>query len=370
MHGSDNGRQASDRARLESPPEPADALRTVAGYRLLRRIGEGGMSTVYLSYDIPARRTVAVKLLADHLTSKPEFVSRFYREARLSRLLQHSNLVGGYDAGYDAETNRHYLVLEFIDGPSSQTVLSRLGQLPVGLAVRIGIDIARALEFLHNRDYVHRDVKPDNILLHPDGVAKLADLGLAKRLKDDTHLTSVDQGVGTSYYMPYEQALNSSLVDARSDIFSLGATLYHLITGHVPFPGSSHEEIIREKEKGAYAPMRRLNPDVPEALERIVATTLALDPRARYQAVAELADELESTRLAEALPPFALAAEDGLHPTADDALGDTPTRVDHILPRLAGNSTVNPDQQMNQSQLLLLLLGEVILVGGVLGSWV
>jgi serine/threonine-protein kinase len=341
VQGSDNGRQGLGHARRESAPESAETLRAVAGYRLLRRIGEGGMSTVYLSYDIPARRTVAVKLLADHLTDKPEFVSRFYREARLSRLLQHANLVSGYNAGYDAETNRHYLVLEFIDGPSSQTALARMEQLPVGMAVRIGIDIARALEFLHDRDYVHRDVKPDNILLHPDGLAKLADLGLAKRLKDDAHLTSVNQGVGTSYYMPYEQALNSSLVDARSDIFSLGASLYHLLTGQVPFPGSSHEEIIREKEKGEYLPMRRLNPEIPDSLEHVLATTLALDPRARYQSAAGLAADLESTGLAEPIPALPLDPED-LPPSTPNDLIDTPTRVDHLTPRLSEKPAILP----------------------------
>ncbi len=353
MHGSESGRQASDRVRPSS--ESDETVRTVAGYRLLRRIGEGGMSTVYLSYDIPARRTVAVKILADHLTAKPEFVSRFYREARLSRLLRHGNLVGGDNAGYDAESNKHYLVLEFVEGPSSQTVLARLGKLPVPLVVQIGIDIARALDFLHERDYVHRDVKPDNILLHPDGYAKLADLGLAKRLKDDTHLTSVSQGVGTSYYMPYEQALNSSLVDARSDIFSLGATLYHLLAGQVPFPGTSHEEIIREKEKGKYIPIRRLNPEVPEAIERILATTLALDPRARYQSAGDLAEALEATGLARPIPSFAFAEEPGSYATPDDSFGETPTRVDHLPPRVSTSSPILPDR----TALLLLFCGVV-----------
>ena len=195
-------------AERERPPHgrsdaPDGAPRTVAGFRLLRKIGEGGMSAVYQSYDVSAGRPVAVKLLADHLASQTEFVGRFYREARLSRVLEHPHIVQGHASGYDADTGKHYLVLEFIDGPTAHGALARLGRLPVGAAVRIGIDIARALEFLHDRQYVHRDVKPDNILLHPGGGAKLADLGLAKQLTDDAQLTAIHQGVGTSYYMPY-----------------------------------------------------------------------------------------------------------------------------------------------------------------------
>jgi serine/threonine-protein kinase len=304
--------------------------RAVGGYRLLRQVGEGGMSTVFLCYDVPGRRAVAVKLLADHLASQPQFVNRFYREARLSRLLHHPNIVRGYAAGYDQHANRHYLVLEFIDGPSAHTALTKLGRLPVGVATRIGIDIARALHFLHGRNYVHRDVKPDNVLLHPDGTAKLADLGLTKQLSDDTHLTSVNQGVGTSYYMPYEQAMNAALVDGRSDIFALGATLYHLLTGQVPFAGGTHEEIIREKEHDAFTPVRDLNPDVPEVLAAIVATTLSRDPRSRYQEAGDLADALEASGLATRIPSFAPTDIADLPPSPDTPGEpyDAPTRAD------------------------------------------
>src|SRR5215207_9708667 len=146
-----------DRDSIGIPGAP----RAVAGFRLLRKIGEGGMSAVYQSYDVSADRPVAVKILADHLAGQPEFVGRFYREARLSRVLEHTNIVQGYASGFDADANKHYLVLEFIDGPTTHGALARLGRLPVGVVVRIGIDIATALEFLHDRQYVHRDVKPD-----------------------------------------------------------------------------------------------------------------------------------------------------------------------------------------------------------------
>ncbi|MBX9580141.1 MAG: protein kinase, partial [Gemmataceae bacterium] len=306
---------------------PPDELRAVAGLRLLRRIGEGGMSTVYLGYDVPARRSVAVKVLADHLAGQPEFVHRFYREAKNSQHLHHPNLVRGYAAGFDPAVGKHYLVLEYVDGPSAQTALGRVGRLPVGVAVRVGLDVAASLAFLHARSYVHRDVKPDNILLPAGGPAKLADLGLTKRLSDEGHLTAVSQGVGTSYYMPYEQAMNAALVDGRSDIFALGATLYHLLTGQVPFPGASHEEIVRGKEHDAYRPVRAVAPEVPPALAEVVARTLARDPRARFQDAAALGDALEATGLAASIPDFPPADDSG-GPTSVDQPPDAPTRAD------------------------------------------
>jgi len=314
-------------------------VNSIGGYRLLRTVGHGGMSTVYLSYDVPARRPVALKVLADHLAGQAEFVNRFYREARLSRLLQHDNIVRGYAAGFDRESNRHFLVLEFIDGPSSHAALVRSGPLSVGATVKIGIDIARALQFLHDRNYVHRDVKPDNVLLHPDGIAKLADLGLTKRLSDDSHLTAFNQGVGTSYYMPYEQALNAALVDGRSDIFALGATLYHLLTGQVPFFGATHEEVIREKEHDTFVPIAKRNPGVPLALASIIARTLARDPRERYQSAKDLAEALAATGLAERIP--AIIVENAPSPSLQPGI-DMPTRAD--IPLVKPAAELNPNQ--------------------------
>ncbi|MBP3955011.1 serine/threonine protein kinase [Gemmata sp. G18] len=312
--------------RAHAPGAP----RAVAGYRLLRQIGEGGMSAVFQSYDIAAGQPVAVKLLADHLSGQPEFVGRFYREARLSRVLEHPSIVQGFASGYDPDVSKHYLVLEYIDGPTAHGALARLGRLSVGMVVRIGIDIACALEFLHDRQYVHRDVKPDNILLHPNGVAKLADLGLAKRLNDDSQLTAIHQGVGTTYYMPYEQAVNANLVDGRSDLFALGATLYHLLTGQVPFPGATHDEVIREKAHDSFRPLRSFNPGVPTELADLIESLLACDPRARIQRAGRFAEALIGTRLATKLPAF---AEGPTHSVAClDPTPEMPTRTDHCTP--------------------------------------
>ena len=219
-------------------------VRALGEYRILRRLGEGGMGAVYLGYHEGKDQQVAIKVLGDHLASNQGYVDRFYREAKSGQLLSHPNIVRTLDVGQDRATAKHYLVLEFVDGPSAHALLDRLGKLAVGDAVHVALDIARALEHAHSRRIVHRDIKPDNILISRAGVCKLVDLGLAKRIDEASHLTAARQGFGTTAYMPYEQAINAKYADGRSDIYALGATLYHLLTGQVPFSGANHLEVL------------------------------------------------------------------------------------------------------------------------------
>jgi serine/threonine-protein kinase len=290
------------------------------------------MSEVYLSYDEHRQSLVAIKLLAEHLAHAPQYVARFYREARLSRLLAHPHLVRGLDAGHDPIAGRHYLVLEYIDGPTAAALLQQKGRLPIGGAVQIGIDIAQALAFLHERQYVHRDVKPDNILLDPHQGAKLADLGVARRLQDDAHLTWTNETVGTSQYMAYEQGLHADWVDGRSDIHALGATLYQLLTGEVPFPGESHEQIMQVKQKDAFRPLRTVLPEVPPELAEIIEATLLSDPRRRPASAQLVAQALQATGLAQPLTPLLNDVQS--IPPAD--LATLPTRHDLSTSRSGG----------------------------------
>jgi serine/threonine-protein kinase len=318
-------------------PRPGKELREVDGYHLLRRLGQGGMSEVFLAYKTDQAHPVALKVLAEHLAGDAGFVNRFLREGKVGIGINHPHIVRGLAAGRDPATRRHYLALEFIDGPTAQTVLDTTGPMSVGDAVYISLDIARALEFLHARNVVHRDIKPDNILLSPAGLAKLADLGLAKHLDADEHLTVFDQGFGTSFYMPYEQALNARFVDGRSDVFALGATLYHLLTGAVPFAGEDHLAIVRQKEKGQYRPASAVNAQVPAALDRVLGRMLARNPRDRFQTASELIVALERTRLAAAVPSFGqldLALKDPLMRERLTSANE-PTRPDLRVPKPA-----------------------------------
>src|SRR5262249_18275481 len=201
-------------------------------------------------------------------------------------------------------TAKHYLVMEYVDGPSALELLTKYGHLSVGDAVHIVLDIARGLEHAHSRNIVHRDIKPDNILITTSGVAKLSDLGLAKRTDEASHLTAARQGFGTPYYMPFEQAMNAKYADGRSDIYALGATLYHLVSGEVPFPGINHLEIVEKKDIGEFPPARTHNAEVPAVLENILARMLARDPADRYQTVSELIVDLDRSNLAAAVPSF------------------------------------------------------------------
>jgi eukaryotic-like serine/threonine-protein kinase len=297
-------------------------LRALAHFRILRLIGLGGMSEVYLAYDPKTRRQVAIKVLADHLVTNQSFVNRFLQEGRLGRDLTHPNIVKAYVFGQDPASKKHFIVMELVDGPTAQERLEKGGRLPLADATRLIVDIARGLEYLHHQRYVHRDIKPGNILIAPDGSAKLADLGVAKFLDNSQSLTTLDQGVGTPYYMPWEQGINSCLVDPRSDVFALGATFYHLLTGRVPFPGENETIIAKRKEAGRYRSARHYVPSLPQGIDTLFARMLARDPRKRFTSAGEVVEVLSAAGLTHSSGSFAIDVEENVpQPLA-------PTRAD------------------------------------------
>lgn len=315
-------------------PAAGVELRSLGRFRILRELGNGGMSAVYLAYDPKERRPVALKVLADYLTHDRASAARFAREASIGQSLRFAHLVRTFGAERDDATGRHFLVLEYVDGPSCQFLLDRTGPLAVRDAARIALDIAMALEYLHGRRLVHRDIKPGNILLTTSGVCKLSDLGLVKQLDEHSDLTESHQAFGTSWYMPYEQMLNARLVDGRSDIYSLGATLYHLLTGTVPFPGVDHAEVAARKDRGEFLPASTLNPSVPVDLDHILNRMLARNPKDRYITSTELVVALERSQLADQLPSFVDIELAMLDPEARARIGSTnqPTSPDLRLP--------------------------------------
>jgi serine/threonine protein kinase len=290
--------------RANTPAGPG--LQTLGRYRLLRLLGKGGMSEVYLGYDARAGQPVAVKLMSERLAEDILQLHRFERETTLTKRLEHPNIVRGLDSGRDAASKRRYLVLEYVDGPSALALMERQQRLDVNDTVHIALAIGKALQHLHARNLIHRDIKPDNILLSPCGEAKLIDLGLVKWEEPDGEpLTLTSDGLGTSYYMPLEQGLNAHFVDARSDLFALGATIYHLVTGRVPFPGDDHHEVMRMKDAGRYTPASLFNRQVPAALEAILNRLLARDPRQRYRSAGDFLEDLDSAHLTTGLPSYA-----------------------------------------------------------------
>jgi serine/threonine-protein kinase len=302
---------------------------------VLRRLGAGGMSEVYLAYDSKLHKQVAVKVLPDDLAQNSTYVFRFQREAEVGKKIEHPNVVRCIESGMEVKTRRRYLVMEYVKGQSAQTLLERAGRMSLADATRIAVDIARGLEELHHRGYVHRDVKPGNILVGEDGRSKLADLGVAKFLDPDVpDLTSFDVGVGTPFYMPWEQSLNASIVDPRSDLFALGATFYHLVTGRVPFPGTDVAEVAQRKEDGVFTPAREIDPDLPRSVDSILAKLLARMPGERFQSATELIDALHASGLTGETEPSSSLVDTDVPPAA--------TRPDLNAVRKGGKKSRGP----------------------------
>ncbi len=265
-------------------------------FKVVRKLGQGGMGTVYLAQQISLDRPCALKVMMKELAKKPGFMDRFIREARAMAKINHPNVVQCY--GVFEEKGLNFVAMELMDGQSMQDWVDDLGKLPVADAVLVTVVVAEALQHAHDLNMVHRDIKPDNILVTKKGIIKVADLGLAKSTDEDMSMTQSGTGLGTPHYMPPEQARNAKHVDNRCDIYALGVTLYHYLTGKVPFAGESIVELITNKEKGAFQPAHRVNPQVPERLSLICDKAIAKDPKHRYQHMRDFVKDLESLGLA------------------------------------------------------------------------
>lgn len=269
---------------------------TMGDYRLLKKLGQGGMGAVFKAHQISLDREVAVKVLSKELSAKPAFVARFEREAKVMAKLDHPNILRCFGVG--TSMGYHYISMEFVEGGSVENWLKKFKKFSLGDALHILIVVSRALDHAHELKMIHRDVKPDNILITKKGVLKVADLGLAKAQDDDMSLTKTGTGAGTPIYMAPEQARDAKHVDHRTDIYALGCMLYVFLTGEPPFKGETLVELIEAKEKGKFKPMRTFDASIPERLDLIVDKMLAKKPELRYASCAELSDELEALGLA------------------------------------------------------------------------
>jgi len=259
----------------------------IPGYKLLKRLGRGSMGVVYKAHQRSLDRVVAIKILFPELSRNPSFVERFLREARTVARLSHPNIVAGYDAGEAGEY--HYFGMEYVDGSTVREIVRRGGPLSVERTVRIGIQVARALAHAYDHGLVHKDVKPDNILL-AEGVAKLCDLGLVGEVG---HTRPDGTIVGTPHFLPPEMARGDP-ADIRSDLYSLGATLFFILTGRPPFDGDTSAAILAKHIREPAPDPCDLNTAIDPELGRMVHTLLAKDPAARYQTPIALLRDLES----------------------------------------------------------------------------
>jgi serine/threonine protein kinase len=261
----------------------------IAGYRLLELLGEGAMGSVYKARQLSLDRDVAVKVLSPELARNEAYVHRFMTEAKAVARLNHTNIISGIDVG-DASGIK-YLVMEYAEGATVALVLRRGGAMDEERSLLIVQQIARALDHAHRNGLVHRDVKPDNVIITRDGVAKLCDLGLA-RLESGEGGAEEASRMGTADYMSPEQ-VRSQATDARTDLYSLGAMLFHMVTGRVPFEGANREAVMTKHLTSPVPSPRSLAPDLGEKTEAILRRLLAKNPADRFQSAAELLPPLD-----------------------------------------------------------------------------
>jgi beta-lactam-binding protein with PASTA domain/tRNA A-37 threonylcarbamoyl transferase component Bud32 len=258
-------------------------------YRLERRIGSGGMADVYLAADETLNRQVAIKILAERYTQDAGFIERFRREATAAAGLNHPNIVSIYDRG-EAEGN-YYIAMEYIEGPTLKDEINARGPLPEAEAVGYARQALQALEFAHRRGVIHRDIKPHNMMLTPDGLLKVTDFGIA-RATNQAEMTEVGSIVGTAQYLSPEQARGQA-VGPQSDLYSMGTVLYEMLAGEVPFSGGSAVEIAMRQVNDQPTPPSQRNRLISPAMEQVVMRALAKDPGLRFRSAREMSDELE-----------------------------------------------------------------------------
>jgi eukaryotic-like serine/threonine-protein kinase len=259
-------------------------------YELEELVGTGGMSSVYKARDRLLERNVALKVLHPHYSDDAEYVERFRREARSVAQLSHPHIVTVIDRGEDG--GQQFIVFEFIDGENLKQLIGRIGPLPVRRAVELALEIADALAFAHDHDLVHRDVKPQNVLLTPDGDAKVTDFGIARSLDVEQGVTQTGTVLGTSNYLSPEQASGKPVTPA-TDVYSLGVVLFELLTGEVPFPGENFVAVAMKHINEPPPDLTEKRPDVPLRLVAAVERALEKDPSRRFQSMGEFASELQ-----------------------------------------------------------------------------
>jgi serine/threonine-protein kinase len=262
----------------------------IAGrYELVELVGTGGMSSVYKAHDRLLERNVALKVLHPHYGDDEEYVERFRREARAVAQMSHPNIVTVIDRGEDE--GRQYIVFEYVDGENLKQLIERTGPMPARRAVELALEMADALAFAHEHGLVHRDVKPQNVLLTPDGEAKMTDFGIARSLDVEQGVTQTGTVLGTSNYLSPEQASGKPVTPA-TDVYSLGVVMYELLTAEVPFPGENFVAVAMKHLNDPPPDLREKRPDVPLRLIAAIERALEKDPARRFGSMDQFAWEL------------------------------------------------------------------------------
>ena len=292
----------------------------IPGYQLMEKLGHGSMGTVYKARQLSMNRLVAVKMMHPRLAAKSDLLERLTHEAHLAAKLSHNNIVQAIDVGSAGAL--HYFVMEYVQGTTIKQQLETGKIYTEKEAVDIVLQVAQALQHAHRRGLIHRDVKPGNIILTSDGIAKLADLGMARETKDE-EMAKAEKGmtIGTPFYISPEQIHGQEDIDARADIYSLGATFYHMVTGQPPFPGNKVEAVLQGHLETELTPPDHLKTELSSGLGEVVEFMMSKDRRQRYRTADDLIIDLE--RLLNGEPPKLARARIGAGTLQGLASGET-----------------------------------------------
>lgn len=268
----------------------------IGDFKLQSKLGEGAMGVVYKATQLATGREVAIKVLLRKFQEDEKYLARFKRECGNAKRLDHPNIIEFVDAGQATreQGGYYYFAMEFVDGETLQEILDEKGLLPEEQVAQVGIEIGKALAHAHNKNIKHRDIKPDNIMIARSGEIKLTDLGLAKE-ELDSSVTQAGMTIGTPHYMSPEQARGMEL-DDRSDIYSLGATLYHLLTGQPPFEGKSAAVVMMKHIEEQLPSPQEMNPEISDEICVIIGKMMMKDPEDRYPNCFELVADLERAK--------------------------------------------------------------------------
>jgi len=311
----------------------------IPGFQILSKIGQGAMAVVFKAKQLSLDRIVAIKVLPKRLSENQEFVDRFYREGKAAARLNHANIVQAFDVGESG--GYHYFVMEYIDGETVYERISDGRPMTEQEALRIMIQCSQALHHAHQQDLIHRDVKPKNLMLTKDGTVKLADMGLAREMSDFATATAeAGRAYGTPYYISPEQIRGEIDIDARADIYGLGATCYHMVTGRVPFDGTTPSAVMHKHLKEPLIPPDHLNKVLSAGVGEIIEVMMAKSRDDRYPSMEDVINDLELVASGQA--PLQAREKYDHHllenltsgariPSAGEAAGDAPG----VSPRIA-----------------------------------
>ena len=343
-----------DRLRTELESEKSTAR--IPGYKIIRKLGAGAMATVFLAKQLSLDRLVAIKVLPRRYNDNADFIARFYKEGRAAAKLNDPNIVAAYDVAQSGE--HHFFVMEFVDGETVFDRISANKRFEELEAISVTRQVGSALQHAHARGFIHRDIKPKNIMMTESGDVKLADLGLARALSDkEAAEAEAGKAYGTPFYISPEQIRGKVDIGPQADLYGLGATLYHMVTGRVPFHGKNPSEVMHRHLKDEIIPPDQVNPSISSGLAQIIEMMLAKNPADRYRTAAELIEDLDLVSTGEA-PRYARSVVDisSVVSTMRDASKGNP-----IQPRLLQPSTTNTSNNALSMTILAALILSVAL---------